>query len=33
MNQAIYPAALTDMTKARAGEKYRPSNGTEANTF
>lgn len=33
MNQAIYPATLAEMTKARAGEKYRPSNGTEGEFF
>ena len=33
MNQAIYPETLAEMTKARAGEKYRPSNGTEGDCF
>jgi hypothetical protein len=33
MNQAIYPETLAEMTKARAGEKYRPGNGTEGECF
>lgn len=33
MNQAIYPETLAEMTKACAGEKYRPSNGTEGDCF
>ncbi|PKO49044.1 MAG: hypothetical protein CVU31_02685 [Betaproteobacteria bacterium HGW-Betaproteobacteria-4] len=33
MSQAIYPATLAAMTAKRAGEKYRPSNGTEGDLF
>ncbi|TXH46585.1 MAG: hypothetical protein E6Q97_29410 [Desulfurellales bacterium] len=33
MNQAIYPAAWAEMNKKHAGEKYRPSNGTEGECF
>lgn len=33
MNQSIYPDDLADMLKARAGQKYRPSNGTEGECF
>jgi hypothetical protein len=33
MNPSIYPAAWADMTKERAGQKYRPSNGTEGEIF
>jgi len=33
MNQPIYPETLAEMTKARAGEKYRPSNGTEGDCY
>lgn len=33
MNQAIYPASLAVMHVHRAGEKYRPSNGTEGQLF
>ena len=29
----IYPKEFADMMKARAGEKYRPSNGTEGECF
>lgn len=30
---AIYPASFAEITKAHAGEKYRPSNGTEGEIF
>ena len=33
MNQQIYPESLAERLKARAGEKYRPSNGTEGEYF
>ncbi len=33
MSQAIYPVVWADMAKDRAGEKYRPSNGTEGDFF
>ena len=33
MSHAIYPATLAAMTAKRAGEKYRPSNGTEGECF
>lgn len=33
MRQAIYPPSMADMMKARAGEKYQPSNGTEGDSF
>lgn len=33
MNQAIYPASFAAITIKRAGEKYRPSNGTEGECF
>lgn len=33
MNYPIWPADLAEMCKARAGEKYRPSNGTEGECF
>jgi len=33
MNQAIYPESLAAMLVKRAGEKYRPSNGTEGECF
>ena len=33
MTTAIYPHSLADMLKHRAGEKYRPSNGTEGECF
>lgn len=33
MNKGIYPPAWAAMTKERAGEKYRPSNGTEGDLF
>ncbi|WP_234085371.1 hypothetical protein [Azonexus sp. R2A61] len=33
MNPAIYPADLAALTAQRAGEKYRPSNGTESECF
>lgn len=33
MNQAIYPATFAEMLVKRAGEKYRPSNGTEGEVF
>ena len=33
MNQAIYPADFATMLVKRAGEKYRPSNGTEGQLF
>lgn len=29
----IYPQGLADMTKARAGEQWEPSNGTEGELF
>lgn len=33
MSQAIYPDSFAAMLVERAGEKYRPSNGTEGNLF
>lgn len=33
MTYGIYPDRLAEMLKARAGEKYRPSNGTEGDCF
>ena len=33
MNQKIYPATLADMLKEKAGDLYRPSNGTEGEYF
>jgi len=33
MTSAIYPKTLADMLTNRAGEKYRPSNGTEGECF
>jgi hypothetical protein len=33
MTSAIYPKTLADMLIYRAGEKYRPSNGTEGDCF
>nr|MBL8412753.1 hypothetical protein [Dechloromonas sp.] len=33
MSQAIYPAPFAAMLTKRAGEKYRPSNGTEGECF
>lgn len=33
MNQAIYPHDFAAMLVKRAGEKYRPSNGTEGQLF
>ncbi|MBS0367598.1 MAG: hypothetical protein JSS57_00190 [Proteobacteria bacterium] len=33
MPHGIYPAELAEMMKAHAGEKYRPSNGTEGEIF
>ena len=33
MSQAIYPETLAAMLVKRAGEKYRPSNGTEGQLF
>lgn len=33
MSQAIYPVTLADRLKARVGEKYQPSNGTEGLYF
>lgn len=29
MSRGIFPASFAEMLKARAGEKYQPSNGTE----
>ena len=31
--RGIYPAALADDLKAEAGQKWRPSNGTEGEIF
>jgi hypothetical protein len=33
MTHGIYPDSLAAMLKKRAGEKYRPSNGTEGEIF
>ena len=33
MAKGLYPDDLADATKERAGEKYRPSNGTEGEIF
>ena len=33
MNKGIYPPKLASMLVHRAGEKYRPSNGTEGDIF
>ncbi len=33
MNQGIHPAGLAEMNIHRAGQKYRPSNGTEGDCF
>lgn len=33
MNRNIYPPSLADSMKSHAGEKYRPSNGTEGDIF
>lgn len=33
MSQAIYPASFAAITIKRAGDKYRPSNGTEGQLF
>lgn len=33
MNQAIYPESLAAAYVSQAGEKYRPSNGTEGECF
>ena len=33
MTRGIYPERLAEMSKARAGQKYRPSNGTEGDCF
>lgn len=33
MTYGIFPPAMAEMTKARAGQKYRPSNGTEGGIF
>lgn len=32
-DRGIYPDDLADRLKARAGEKYRPSNGSEGEIF
>lgn len=33
MSRGIYPASFAAMTAKHAGEKYRPSNGTEGDLF
>lgn len=33
MNQGIHPAGLAEINIHRAGQKYRPSNGTEGDCF
>ena len=33
MTTAIYPQSLAEILKHRAGDKYRPSNGTEGECF
>jgi len=33
MSQSIYPVEWAALTKERAGQKYRPSNGTEGEIF
>lgn len=33
MKHAIYPFKYADLLKARAGQKYQPSNGTEGEFF
>jgi hypothetical protein len=33
MTQDLFPASFAERLKARAGQKYRPSNGTEGEMF